>query len=932
MKPNSTFKTTVYQILEAAPPNYRVSRLVKRFTILLVLLNTLALALSFIHLVDPKLALIQTSIRYLEVEPEQVANAVDFLQSKRIYFFGLVEALSTAFFVLEYLLRLWSASESRRFRGRFRFGLRFLLLIDLAATLPFVVLLLTPSRDVTIRILRIGWAIRHLKLIRYLRQPPVVEASCDALLSETEAHLAEVRREVAHGREQDLIRVDQCIGMTSQQCAQALIQHGDLQMGRPRPLSALAQREETASLPFIALVDDLETALTDEIEVESVATLIREMYRRSATVFHGARRREWVDVSLDGGTFVGQKRIPLRRVGRSHFGSILSRAPENLKTQQPLYVSELRQELSRIRMAMSHAFEQDDAQEGSVNLNRAINQLRDLDSPVRLAWDGLMFQLEQEHQRRLALVRNDIRRHGGPAFYLGRFGRWLLGSLAITRHLLELPKRLWALLLRLRRSSFALTAQVMRPAFEKLGLVKTPTLELLRAFDAARLDNVLERGLPADYLDHFAFDILQDDALFLGLDEEFANINLAIGRWREKHQSSFIVYGHRGVGKSTLLYMARQRLLADDIVIHDIIQQKITTPDAVVHYLAQRFDLRDVHDFEALAEGLIAGPPCAILLEDCHHLFFRNIGGLEAIRYFFWLIAKTNHHILWGIAIETRGYDFLNRVLPLNELFHVQIGLNQRSGEELRRLMMMRHSRSGRSLHYLHDKRNEKALQQQLRALREQRRFGRANLQEALERAYFNSLATACDGNITVALFYWLRSLQEQSPDRFDVQPFEELDLSLIWDLSQNDAFLLVAILQHGELTAEELAQILDADDIDVRLELEILDNHNILQLDYKTETFEVNPRLSKNAVFWPNSLPIFWPRSYHWNAQDCCFGSRSKSGQGRWAVLDGLGQPGGIKDCVRHASVTKSTAVRRLKARWSRHEIRPLYLMPLAI
>jgi hypothetical protein len=294
--------------------------------------------------------------------------------------------------------------------------------------------------------------------------------------------------------------------------------------------------------------------------------------------------------------------------------------------------------------------------------------------------------------------------------------------------------------------------------------------------------------------------------------------------------------------------MARQRLFASQPVTHDAVTQKITTAPLLVEYLAELLGMAEADSVAALAEDLLAGPPRVILLEDCQHLFYRHIGGLEAVRHLFWLIAKTNHHVLWGISLERCSYDFLQQTLPLNDLFHIQIGITERSGEELRRLVMLRHSRSGVSLHYVHDKRNAKAVGRHMKALRAQQRSGRARLQEALELTFFDGLATACAGNLTAALFYWLRALRVQDANRYDVQPFVELDLSLIWELSQAHAFLLVALLQHGKLTPRELAGILDAAEIETRLEVEILANHNILQHDPTLDTFAVNPVVLKTV------------------------------------------------------------------------------------
>jgi hypothetical protein len=78
--------------------------------------------------------------------------------------------------------------------------------------------------------------------------------------------------------------------------------------------------------------------------------------------------------------------------------------------------------------------------------------------------------------------------------------------------------------------------------------------------------------------------------------------------------------------------------------------------------------------------------------------------------------------------------------------------------------------------------------------------------------------------------------------DRYHVEPFEPLDLSLIWEFSEEQAFILAALLQHGILATTELGRILDVNHIGLRLDLEILGNLNVLQSNLAADTFRVNP------------------------------------------------------------------------------------------
>jgi hypothetical protein len=779
-----------------------------------------------------------------------IVSFLDLLTPYRIYFYAVSETLSVAFFSAEYILRIWSASESERFSHRLHFALRPLLLIDLAAILPFFGVIFTSftsSPDTTLRLLQIGFALRHLKLIRYLRERPVVEKSLSQLLEDTEARLTQIRQEVSEARERDLARVRQSIDAHRNECEARIAQ-----------LSAEAQALETEQQQLIAIIDRLEAELTSDEQIGAIQGDIQTAYEQSAAVFDGAPANAVVEVMLDSGRLLGEKRVPLRRIGRRQFLGIVSHYQAIFGEQHPMYVSELRKELTGIRGATTELLEASEPestttkapvrQKLKVGLSGTINQLRDLDNPVRLAWDGLLWQLEEDHNKRLRWVRTDIERYGSLMFYIVIWGQWLIRQLSQTLRVLKTIITLWYTIRQLQSNIFEAIFSRLRPFLQWLGLIKMSTLERLRALDEARLSNVFEWGLPENYLTHFDFAPLKDDAIFSGDDEALAAIDLAVKRWQDTLSTSFIIYGHRGIGTSTLLNIARQRFLEDAPLTHEIITEKLTTADALIDYLVGCLQLPAVKSYETLTEVLLAGPRRCVLLEGCHNLFLRHIGGLEAVRHLFWLIAQTNHHILWGICLERYGFEYLSKTQPLGNLFHFQIDIGERSGEELRRLIMARHNQSDYGLYYIHNKSNDREVRRRVKETRKLR-GGPPNVQEAVEQVYFDRLASVSNGNLIVAFYYWFRSLQiDESGQYYEVQPLEALNLSLIQEFSLDVAFLLMAILQHGKLTAAELAKILDSDEIQIRMELEILRNQNILELDRKTESFHVNPVVLKTV------------------------------------------------------------------------------------
>jgi len=94
--------------------------------------------------------------------------------------FNAIEWVSGPAFTVEYLLRLWACAEDERyaapFRGRLRYALRPLLLIDLLAILPFWAPMLIPLDLRILRALRLIRLLRLFKMARYMESLHTISA------------------------------------------------------------------------------------------------------------------------------------------------------------------------------------------------------------------------------------------------------------------------------------------------------------------------------------------------------------------------------------------------------------------------------------------------------------------------------------------------------------------------------------------------------------------------------------------------------------------------------------------------------------------------------------------------------------------------------------------------------------------------------------
>jgi voltage-gated potassium channel len=136
-------KKRVFEIIEKADDNDRLSKLFDFIILFLIVLTVIAVILE--------------SYEFLSVKYEQA--------------FEVFEIISIIVFTIEYILRVWTAdikySSYNKVISRIRFIFSFMALIDLFAILPFYLPMILPFDLRFLRIVRITRLFRIFKLNRY---------------------------------------------------------------------------------------------------------------------------------------------------------------------------------------------------------------------------------------------------------------------------------------------------------------------------------------------------------------------------------------------------------------------------------------------------------------------------------------------------------------------------------------------------------------------------------------------------------------------------------------------------------------------------------------------------------------------------------------------------------------------------------------------
>jgi hypothetical protein len=130
--------------------------------------------------------------------------------------------------------------------------------------------------------------------------------------------------------------------------------------------------------------------------------------------------------------------------------------------------------------------------------------------------------------------------------------------------------------------------------------------------------------------------------------------------------------------------------------------------------------------------------------------------------------------------------------------------LSDLSREDLERLIMERHRKSGVPITFEEPSDMSPLLKRKLNRARSKDRR-----QSLLREAFFDRLYAQFGQNIQMALLQWIRSItMNDEGKRMHVAPTPPLNLSFFSGFNLDQAFALKALLEHGVLSPEEYANV----------------------------------------------------------------------------------------------------------------------------
>ncbi|MGN8224821.1 AAA family ATPase [Gracilimonas sp. BCB1] len=335
-------------------------------------------------------------------------------------------------------------------------------------------------------------------------------------------------------------------------------------------------------------------------------------------------------------------------------------------------------------------------------------------------------------------------------------------------------------------------------------------------------------GLPFIYRRLFDFNKEIDERFYIRKPEQFDRFKKGYELWQNNFPSTFAIVGEKGSGKSLFISLLMEEVLTKHDVIEINFEDTIWTVDKITEQISDALKLDEPESIEDLIAAIKRKKKrVVIILENIQNCYIRNISGFEAMEQLLLLISETNKEIMWVASATRYGWLFLDKVLNIADYFTHAVETDNLNDQQIEALILKRHRASGYQLKFIPDDSTKKS--RNFRKLMDDEE----KTQKYLQDRYFEKLAKLSEGNSSIAMIFWIRSIREYDDTHFYINPFDFTAINRIDELDSTELFALAAFVLHDSLMPEHLAKVLNQPLRDSKLLVSRLTSRSIL---FKTE------------------------------------------------------------------------------------------------
>jgi len=332
--------------------------------------------------------------------------------------------------------------------------------------------------------------------------------------------------------------------------------------------------------------------------------------------------------------------------------------------------------------------------------------------------------------------------------------------------------------------------------------------------------------LPTHYKDKFSLTSLSTFEDYIPSTEGLENhLVLEITDWLEdkSEEHSLVIYGDKGVGKTTLLKK----------VGHDISQKypvhieyakvpsktiRKTELYALIKTILKSDEVIEKDsDIYKLDKSLTT--KTIIVLDECQNIFISETEGFEAYHSLTSIINLNTENIYWVKSFNRYSWLYIDRAFGRTQYFRNVYELSGWNDLKIKDMILSRHSSTNFKLSF----------DLLINATRSQDEIDRY---ASIESKFFKLLWELSRGNPRAALYLWISALSKKNSRTLNVNIPKEAEFEGIEKMPDELMFVISQVLRHENLNVHELVQASNLSEGLIRNSLKIAQERKFLFKD----------------------------------------------------------------------------------------------------
>lgn len=334
-----------------------------------------------------------------------------------------------------------------------------------------------------------------------------------------------------------------------------------------------------------------------------------------------------------------------------------------------------------------------------------------------------------------------------------------------------------------------------------LGLQVITDERLTELAARASFEHFESVGIPRTYRRLFETAAFGVEDILAGQQQELDELARLAKLWRSGTQTSVVVNGGPGSGRTTLLERGLRLYLPDASINRRVLSSRVRSREDLAIELSRALFGESLKRLSMIRQRVEKDPtPRVVVLERLELLMLRTHNGLEPLKLFFDFIDIVGPSILWLVTVESAAWNFMDTYLRATDHVSKVIHVAPLTRTETEQLVMRRHQVSGRKVVFNRPGQSSDGEKQTSR---------RAEDSTASQARFFDSLYQASSGYPLLSLYLWLNAITRDS-DRQLIRVTAPVALTPAWihHLGTEKLLELATIMMHGGVTVDEFAAV----------------------------------------------------------------------------------------------------------------------------